>query len=199
MSLVKGKHIDEFLASRPSQKTRDTVGERLFELFYFQLLYMKALHADPHWGNYLFRNDGTIGLVDFGCVKYFPPPFIENLRSMFLYSGSRNSREFRRLIDERYAGRGRLNQAARDALASMSEKFYALVYPPEPERDHVPFDFGSNPVMKRYIRESTKVGRAKGALPEYVFLARAETGLYLTLQKLRARVHTSAIVRKYLD
>jgi predicted unusual protein kinase regulating ubiquinone biosynthesis (AarF/ABC1/UbiB family) len=198
MSLVKGKHIDEFLASRPSQKLRDTVGERLFELFYFQLLRMKALHVDPHWGNYLFRNDGTIGLVDFGCVKYFPAPFVENLRKLFLYSGVRDSAEFRRLLDERYAGRGRLNAAAKEALANMSEKFYAVVYPPDPERDHVPFDFGRSPVIKSYMRESTKIGRAKGMLPEYVFLARAETGLYLTLQKLRARVHTSAIVRKYL-
>ncbi len=54
-------------------------------------------------------------------------------------------------------------------------------------------------IIKDYMRESGKVARAKGALPEYVILARAETGLYQTLQKLRARVRTSSIVCKYLN
>lgn len=29
-------------------------------------------HADPHPGNYRFGLDGTVGFVDFGCVKVFP-------------------------------------------------------------------------------------------------------------------------------
>lgn len=29
-------------------------------------------HADPHPGNYRFRTDGTVGFVDFGCVKVLP-------------------------------------------------------------------------------------------------------------------------------
>ena len=37
-----------FLAARPSQRLRDLVGARLFELFYFQLLVMEAFHADPN-------------------------------------------------------------------------------------------------------------------------------------------------------
>ena len=42
------------------------------------------------------------------------------------------------------------------------------------------------------------VTRAKGALPEYVFFARAETGLYQTLHRLKARVHTSRLVPRHL-
>ena len=40
------------------------------EPFYFQMLKVKAFDADPHSGNYLFGKDGSIGLVDFGCVKH---------------------------------------------------------------------------------------------------------------------------------
>ncbi|MEJ7758509.1 MAG: AarF/ABC1/UbiB kinase family protein [Gemmatimonadaceae bacterium] len=50
MSVVRGEYLDSFLAKRPSQRLRNLVGERLFELFYFQLMEMQALHADPHWG-----------------------------------------------------------------------------------------------------------------------------------------------------
>jgi predicted unusual protein kinase regulating ubiquinone biosynthesis (AarF/ABC1/UbiB family) len=199
MSVVAGKHLDAFLAGRPSRKTRDLVGERLFELFYFQILEMEALHADPHWGNYLFREDGTIGLVDFGCVKYFRPDFVANLRKIFLYDGPRDSPEFHRILDERYAGRGvKLGAAAHDALASMSERFYGKVYPPAVAQDGTPFDFADTGFLEDYMRAAGRVGAAKGALPDYVFLGRAESGLYQTLHRLKARVHTSAIVRKWL-
>ncbi len=50
-----------------------------------------------------------------------------------------------------------------------------------------------------YLRESGNLIAARGALPEYLFLARAESGLYQTLHRLRARVHTSKIVRRYLN
>jgi predicted unusual protein kinase regulating ubiquinone biosynthesis (AarF/ABC1/UbiB family) len=199
MSLLAGQHLDEFLAKRPSQRLRDTVGSRLLELYYFQLLCMGAFHADPHWGNYLFRDDGSVGLVDFGCVKYVPPAFVANLRAIYLYPGPRDSADFRRLLDERYALDGQaLSASTRRALVRFSTSFYGTVYPSDPEAGKRPFDFADAAFLKDYMRHSASLVRAKGALPEYVFLARAETGLYQTLHRLRARVHTSQIVRKYL-
>ena len=55
MTMIEGRHLDEFLARRPSQKLRDLIGERLLELFYFQILRLHAFHADPNAGNYLLR------------------------------------------------------------------------------------------------------------------------------------------------
>jgi predicted unusual protein kinase regulating ubiquinone biosynthesis (AarF/ABC1/UbiB family) len=200
LSHVAGESIDAFLARRPSQRVRDLVGERLFELFYFQLLRLEAFHADPHWGNYLFRTDGTIGLVDFGCVKYLTREFVDNLRAVFLYAGDRASAAFRRLIAARYAGRRtRLAKKPVQAIVRMAQEFYGTVYPPEIERDEERFDFSNAAVVKSYIRESHDLLHAKGVLPEYVFLGRAEGGLYNTLHRLKARVRTSAIVRRQLS
>ncbi len=199
MSLLRGDHLDAFLAARPSQRLRDLVGSRLLELYYCQLLGMGAFHADPHWGNYLFRGDGSIGVVDFGCVKFVPPAFVANLRAIFLYPGPRDSADFRRLLDERYSLYVRpLGAQTRRALVRFSDNFFGKVYPPDPEDGKRPFDFGDIAFLRDYMRESANLVRAKGALPEYVFLARAESGLYQTLYRLRARVHTSQIVRKYL-
>jgi len=200
MSLLSGDHLDDFLARKPSQRTRDLVGERLFELFYHQVLRMEAVHADPHWGNYLFRPRGEIGLVDFGCVKYLPAAFVDNLRKVFLYAGPRDSPEFRRLMQERYAPRGtKLSATAQRALARMAERFYAAVYPSDPADDSKAFDFSEPTVLRDYMIEAGNLTRAKAGLPEYVLLARAEMGLYQTLHRLRARVHTSRIVRRYID
>jgi predicted unusual protein kinase regulating ubiquinone biosynthesis (AarF/ABC1/UbiB family) len=200
MSRIPGEHLDAILARDPPQELRDRIGANLLELYYFQLLHMQAFHADPHWGNYLFRDDGSIGLVDFGCVKYVPPKFVENLRKIFLYPGPRDAEEFRRLLDERYSLYGkRLGAASMRALVQFSERFYGRVYPPGIERDDEPFDFSDPAFLRDYMTHSLRVTRARGALPEYVFLARAEAGLYQTLHRLGARVRTSQIVRRYLD
>ena len=78
MSFVPGEPLPDFLArNKPSQEVRNRIGVRLLELFNLQLHRMDQIHADPHPGNYLIDSDGTIGLVDFGCVKKFSREFIE--------------------------------------------------------------------------------------------------------------------------
>ena len=199
LSMLGGESLDTFLARKPSQRIRDLVGERLLDLYYFQVLQLGSFHADPHWGNYLFRSDGTIGLVDFGCVKRLEQPFIENLRAVFLYPGSRESVEFRNLLAKRYALAGRkLSPKMQSALVKMAKDFYGTLYPPERERDEQPYDFGDGSAIKGYIEQSRSLTRAKVTLPEYVFLGRTESGLYSTLHRLKARVRTSKIVRQYL-
>jgi predicted unusual protein kinase regulating ubiquinone biosynthesis (AarF/ABC1/UbiB family) len=198
MSMVEGEHLDDFLSRRPSQKLRDKLGTRLFDLFYFQVLSVEALHADPHWGNYLFDGAAGIGLVDFGCIKFLSPESAKYLRSIFLYPGSTRSSEFSRILETYYKQVGRkLLPATRRSLISFAENFYRKVYPPGQNSDEI-FDFADKRFLRNYLRESKKLFRTKGVMPEYILMARAEMGLYQTLHRLRARVPTSQIVRRYL-
>lgn len=199
MSLVNGDHLEAYLAKRPSQQERDKLGSHLLELFCFQLFRVEAFHADPHWGNYFFGPNGTVGLVDFGCVKYLTPSFVDSLRASFLYPGDRSSAAFRHLLRERWTlEHMKLKPAAEESLVRFAEGFYRRVYPPEREKDNTPFDFAAKDFMREFMRESVKLFRAKGTLPEHVFFVRAETGLHQTLHSLRARVLTSKIVRQFL-
>ncbi len=199
MSLLPGQHLDRLLAKRPPQRLRDRLGERLFDLYHFQLLRVGALHADPHWGNYLFDEDARIGLVDFGCVKRFSPEFLADMQGVYLYPGDRDSADFRERLGRGYVARGApLRPAALRALVALADGFYRRVYPPEPERDGRPFDFSDATFMRDYLKEVGKLVSTRGLLPDYVFMGRAEMGLYQTLHRLRARVHTSRIVRRYL-
>lgn len=199
MSLLSGRHMNAFMAAKPSRKLRDCVGERLFELFYFQLLEVGAFHADPHSGNFLFTDDGRIGLVDFGCVKHLTPEFVASMRELYLYPDARDSAHFKFLLDKRHASFStKLRPSALRALMRMAETFYSKVYPPGVETDGVPFDFSNGDVLQDYARESQTLMKSRCVIPEYIFFARSELGLYSALTRLGARVHTSRIVRKYL-
>ena len=75
MDWLGGMHMKEFLATNPSQDLKNLVGQRLWNLYDFQVNNVRAIHADPHPGNFLINEDGSIGLIDFGCVKQIPDEF----------------------------------------------------------------------------------------------------------------------------
>lgn len=78
MDWLDGKHLRDFLASKPSQVIRDKAGQALWDFYNFQIHELKKVHADPHPGNFLFKDDGTVAIFDFGCVKEIPTFFYEN-------------------------------------------------------------------------------------------------------------------------
>ena len=75
---ISGQHLDEWLADNPSQQQRDQIAQRLYDLFIVSLRELNCMHADPNPGNYLFHEDGTITLIDFGCIKHLSPLFVES-------------------------------------------------------------------------------------------------------------------------
>jgi predicted unusual protein kinase regulating ubiquinone biosynthesis (AarF/ABC1/UbiB family) len=70
MDRIPGVHIETFRETA-SPEARQRAAISMAELYYRQVFQFRTLHADPHPGNFLFDEDGTIGLIDFGCVKRF--------------------------------------------------------------------------------------------------------------------------------
>lgn len=70
MDRLTGAPLDDFL-EHASPEAKQRAGDTLVENFHDMVYRMRAVHADPHAGNYLFQRDGTVGLLDFGCVKRF--------------------------------------------------------------------------------------------------------------------------------
>jgi ribosomal protein L7/L12 len=68
-SFASGQHLDEFLASHPSQDERDRFGEALFDFYVGSLVRWGILSGDPHPGNYLFCGDGRLAILDHGCTR----------------------------------------------------------------------------------------------------------------------------------
>ncbi len=75
MDWMQGEHLAEFLLKNPSQETRNLLGQRLWDFYQFQVHHLKTVHADPHPGNFLLNDDGSVGVIDFGCIKEIPEEF----------------------------------------------------------------------------------------------------------------------------
>ncbi|WP_428661134.1 ABC1 kinase family protein [Runella sp.] len=78
MDWLEGLHLKDFLQTNPSQEARDRIGQLLWDFYDHQVHQLRQVHADPHPGNFLMREDGTMGVIDFGCVKVIPEYFYDN-------------------------------------------------------------------------------------------------------------------------
>jgi len=78
MDWLQGFHLKEFLERNPSQEVRNSIGQALWDFYQFQVHQLKKVHADPHPGNFLMRDDGTVAVFDFGCIKEIPENFYVN-------------------------------------------------------------------------------------------------------------------------
>jgi predicted unusual protein kinase regulating ubiquinone biosynthesis (AarF/ABC1/UbiB family) len=74
MSWLDGKPLLDWKA-RP-QEERDRLAINMFRAWYVPFYFYGVIHGDPHLGNYTVRPDGSVNLMDFGCVRIFPPRFV---------------------------------------------------------------------------------------------------------------------------
>ncbi|HUZ58195.1 MAG TPA: AarF/ABC1/UbiB kinase family protein [Hanamia sp.] len=75
MDWMEGLHLKEFLATNPSQKLKNKIGQALWDFYNFQQHELRAVHADPHPGNFLITPDEKLAIIDFGCIKELPDDF----------------------------------------------------------------------------------------------------------------------------
>jgi predicted unusual protein kinase regulating ubiquinone biosynthesis (AarF/ABC1/UbiB family) len=72
MSFETGMRIDDQKALSSSNISFVPLMDRLIYFYMEQMLVCGLFHADPHPGNFLVRNDGTLVVLDFGMVKRLP-------------------------------------------------------------------------------------------------------------------------------
>jgi predicted unusual protein kinase regulating ubiquinone biosynthesis (AarF/ABC1/UbiB family) len=76
---VEGRSFDAMLTST-SDEERQRYGEIVYRFVYGSLNRFRLFNADPHPGNYLFPDDGSVVFLDFGSVKLFPSKTRDDIR-----------------------------------------------------------------------------------------------------------------------
>lgn len=66
-----------------SSDVRNKIAMNMFRAWYVPLYYFGIIHGDPHLGNYTVRKDLSINLLDFGCIRVFPPKFVGGVIDLY--------------------------------------------------------------------------------------------------------------------
>ncbi len=193
LEFIEGKHLRDFLKTKPSQGERDAIGERLLDLFFRQSFDFGLLHADPHPGNYLFLEGGRIGLLDFGCSKKFDAAFIQEHRNLFkLPIGDVAALEKHYRVFGILGDADPLRDQKRAALLKIQRLDIARYY-----EDGI-FDFGDEAHYKEVMEGFHDLIRLGVTTPGYVLYVRAKMGLYHLFHQLKARINCHNVYRKYV-
>jgi predicted unusual protein kinase regulating ubiquinone biosynthesis (AarF/ABC1/UbiB family) len=81
MTWLDGKPLLSF--KDRDQETRNQIAINMFRAWYVPFHRYGVIHGDPHLGNYSVRPDLTINLLDFGCVRVFPPRFVGGVIDLY--------------------------------------------------------------------------------------------------------------------
>ncbi len=75
MTWLDGEGLTNFVDA--PQDVRNAIAELLYTAWWDPFTQYGVIHGDPHLGNYTLTPDaGQLNLMDFGCVRIFPPSFI---------------------------------------------------------------------------------------------------------------------------
>lgn len=77
MDWIEGKPLGEVLKTPLPRATANLLGQAMWDFYHFQMHTLKAVHADPHPGNFIITPDSKVGIIDFGCVKEIPADFYD--------------------------------------------------------------------------------------------------------------------------
>ncbi|HEY1261270.1 MAG TPA: AarF/ABC1/UbiB kinase family protein, partial [Stellaceae bacterium] len=62
---------------------RNDVALKMFRLWYVPFYHYGVIHGDPHLGNYTVAPNGTVNLLDFGCVRVFGASFVSGVIDLY--------------------------------------------------------------------------------------------------------------------
>lgn len=193
MSFIEGVSLRDFLKGKPSSALRDLVGHRLAEMYYTQLHWLKAFHADHHPGNYLFRADGRFGLVDFGCVKRLRLEITKIIDSIVARSWRQSDAAARQFLELVFGPEVPYRRARK--LLPLLDRSADFLFPQGPSANAA-VNFRDPELSNLAKNNSKQVLLERLCPPEFAFVSRAEMGLCHLLHELGARVNIGAIWRR---
>lgn len=165
----------------------------LIRFAYRSFYELGTINADPHPGNYLFRNDGRIILLDFGCTRRFESEFVERERKVVraVVDGDRSSFEGAVIETDIVAEPGRFDF---DIHWKMLRHLYApfiqdrFRFSTDFIREGMEFNMPGNPNLLR-LRIP----------PPWIWLQRLQWGLHAVLARMEAEGSFRDVFRAALE
>jgi len=179
--LVEGFTWSELITRDSTQ--RDRASEIIFRFVFRSLYRMGTFNGDPHPGNYIFHDDGTVTFLDFGLVKHFSEAEMTTFGSMVKSAVvDQNDAEYRQLLEEA----GMLQPGAPVATEAVGE-YFSLFY--ETIRIDAEMTWTreyANTVVRHIFDRTSPISQYATVPRAFVFIQRINLGLYALLGELGA-------------
>ncbi len=194
--LVRGISWSDALTA--DQGLRDQWGEAIWRFTYGSYKRIYAFNADPHPGNYIFHDDGSVSFLDFGCVKRLSTDQVQMMDAI-----------------ARECLRGDVHGTWR---ACVEAGFWRSSDPVTPEEAFAYWheDWGMLWAKERFVitpeyaarrirRRCSPTGPSSNAFlhitasPEYTVMSRLEVGVASVIAQLGAGAHWGAIAAEGLQ
>ncbi len=175
---------------------RNLMAKNLFYAWYYPFYKSGILHGDPHFGNYTFREDGSLNLFDFGCVRTFDPSFVQGV--LHLYRALKANSEVQMAEAYDLWGFENLTKDLREALTLWAK----FLYGPLLDNRIRPIDEDYNGIRgKEIAKQVFQKLRDSGTVKpprEFVFMDRAAVGLGSAFIRLRAELNWCELFEEVL-
>jgi predicted unusual protein kinase regulating ubiquinone biosynthesis (AarF/ABC1/UbiB family) len=166
---------------------RNKVARAMFRAWYVPFYESGVIHGDPHLGNYAVRADGTVNLLDFGCIRIFPAKFVGAV--IDLYRAIRDGDEALAVSAYESWGFENLDKAMIECLNGWAR----FVYGPILEDRAKSVAETNSAVYGREVAEKVhkRLRELGGVAPprEFVLMDRAAIGLGSVFMHLKAEIN----------
>ncbi|MGE4313341.1 MAG: ABC1 kinase family protein [Pseudobdellovibrionaceae bacterium] len=192
---LEGRPLMDFVGA--DEEVRNTIAMNLFRAWYVPLYYYGIIHGDPHLGNYSIREDYAINLLDFGCVRVFPPAFVGGVINLYK-ALMKNDDALAMHAFETWGFKG-LNKEQFETLKVWARFLYA----PLMEDTVRPIGEVTNGIYgretARHVHEKLREVGGVTVPREFVFMDRAALGLGSVFLHLKARINWYRVFNEMIE
>jgi predicted unusual protein kinase regulating ubiquinone biosynthesis (AarF/ABC1/UbiB family) len=185
MTWIEGEKLLS-LTDQPAA-VRNEIATAMFRAWYVPFYFYGVIHGDPHLGNYTVRPDRGVNLLDFGCIRIFPPRFVKGVIDLY-FALERGDEALAVHAYESWGFAG-LSRAMIEVLNRWAHFVYAPLLE-DKVRKIQERDRGGNgrEIAEGVHRELKRLGGVKPPR-EFVFMDRAAVGLGSVFFHLKAEIN----------
>lgn len=192
MDWMHGKHLSTFCEANKNPELANKVGQSLWDFYMFQIHSLRKVHADPHPGNFLVSEDGTLVAIDFGCMKSIPEDFYFPYFELSVRENLENKAFFDQKLLELEIIR---EDDSSEEKEFFTQIFYELLYLFTTPFQKENFDFSDNTFFEaiadlgqKYAKNTQMKGRnANRGSKHFIYMNRTFFGLYSLMHDINSK------------
>jgi predicted unusual protein kinase regulating ubiquinone biosynthesis (AarF/ABC1/UbiB family) len=197
MTWLEGMPLIPFIKAHSDLELRNRVAYNMFRAWYVPFYFYGVIHGDPHLGNYTLKPDGSVNLLDFGCIRIFGASFVQGVIDLY-HALMNNDRD---LAVHAYESWGFQN-LNKETIAVLN-RWAGFVYGPLMEDRSRRIQEKSSGVYGREVAEGVhadlrRLGPVKPPR-EFVFMDRAAIGLGSVFLHLGAEINWHRLFRELIE